>query len=142
MKYVSLITYYYKNLLLFSIFQCLIPLFFFIRPVCIWMLRERIISDFFIFRHFLSKEFRKLDFLIETLELDICENDSFIGSLVFIELPDFPIGMTIFVANLHDICMSYHDKKCDTIWNFPFIFITHIRLILLCLYIHLEGECC
>lgn len=90
------------------------------------MLRKGIIGDFFIFRDFLSEEGWQLECLIEGLELDICENDTSIQSLIFIEFPDLAVSMTIFIADLHDIRMSDHDEEGDSIWYLPLILVSHI----------------
>ena len=67
------------------------------------MLREGVIGDFFILRDFLSEKDGDLEFLIHILQFDICEDDTRIRSLVFIEFPDFAIRMAVLIADLHDI---------------------------------------
>ena len=67
------------------------------------MLREGIIGNFFVLGDFLSKESRDFEFLIHILQFDICEDNSSIRSLIFIEFPDFAIRMTVLIADLHDI---------------------------------------
>ncbi len=48
--------------------------------------------------------------------------------------------MTILVATLLDIRMPDHDKKCDTIWYFPLVFVTNIGIVFSSLDIYLKGK--
>ena len=127
---------------LFSLFESFIPLFFLSRPVGKRMLRKRIIRDFFEFGCLLSDPGRDLEFFVFFFYLYISEDDTFIGSLIFVEFPELPIGMPIRVTNLRDFCMSDHDIEGYSIWDFPLIFITDVWTIFFTFYINLKSKSC
>lgn len=61
--------------LLIPFLQPLKPLLLLTGPVRIGVEGKRVIRHFFIFRDFLTEEFRYFEFLIEGLEFDIREDD-------------------------------------------------------------------
>jgi hypothetical protein len=74
----------------------------------------------------LSDPFWEFELFIEARELDICENDSLVRSLVFIDFPSFSIGMAIAITDLMHFWVTDHDIESNTIGNFPFELITNI----------------
>jgi hypothetical protein len=99
-----------------------------------------IIGNFFHFCDLFPDPFRKFELLIEARELDICENDSLIGSLVFIDFPGLSIRMTIAIADLVDFWMTDHDIESDAIGDFPFEFITDIGISFFGFFLDFKSE--
>ena len=132
---------YWKRCQLFFILEWIIPIFFCICPISIWMECEGIIRKLFVFRYFSSKKWWEFEWFIGFRELNISEYYSFIGSLVYIEFPHFPINMSIKVSQLMYFSMTNHHKKCNFVRNTPFVFITNIWIRFFRTLFHFKGEC-
>ncbi len=109
-------------------------------PVCIWMERKRIISNFFEFGGFLSEKGRNFEFFVNTFEFYISKYNACIQSLILINIPIFSIIMKISSANLDNFWMTDHNIMCHMWWNIPFIFITNIWFIFSRFLHHLKGK--
>lgn len=126
---------------LFALLESLVPFFLRFCPVRIGVECEGIVRDFLIFCDLFSEPGWEIEFFIDRVKLDICEDNPLIWSLIGIEFPDFSVGISVFISELAYLAMSYHNKESDAIRNLPFILITNIGFIFPTALFDLEGKC-